>query len=152
MEETAMFGAGCFWGVEAAFRKLNGILETKVGYAGGKIVNPTYTQVCSHTTGHAEVVQLKFDSEKITYEDLLKLFWKIQTPIIPRGQVFDANSQYRSGIFYYSNEQKQQAIKSKERIQKSGFYEGEIITQIVPATTFYLAEDYHQCYLEKLAK
>ena len=143
MVEVAMFGAGCFWGVEAAFRRTNGVMDTKAGYAGGNTINPTYPEVCSHTTGHAEVVQVKYNPQKISYDDLLNVFWRIHTPSVDHG------SQYRSVIFYYSEEQKEQAIKSKERLQKLGIYRGNIVTEILPAGPFYPAEEYHQCYLEK---
>jgi peptide-methionine (S)-S-oxide reductase len=149
MEEIATFGAGCFWGVEAKFRKLNGVLQTEVGYAGGHTENPTYMQVCAHNTGHAEVVRIKFDPTQISYEQLLDAFWNLHDPTTSNRQGPDIGSQYRSVIFYHSEEQRHVAMAAKERLEKSGRYSGPIVTQIVPATPFYRAEEYHQQYLDK---
>jgi peptide-methionine (S)-S-oxide reductase len=149
MTEMAMFGAGCFWGIEAAFRKLHGVLDTEVGYAGGSTINPTYQQVCAHTTGHAEVVCVKFDPEQISYQDLLNVFWKIHNPTTLNRQGPDVGSQYRSVIFYYTEAQRKQAISSRDQLQKSGIFDKPIVTEIVPVANFYRAEEYHQQYLKK---
>ena len=145
----ATFGAGCFWGVEAAFRKLPGVTATAVGYAGGKTENPTYQDVCSDRTGHAEVVQVEFDPAKTSYDDLLNLFWENHDPTTLNRQGPDQGSQYRSAIFFHSPEQERAAFASKERIQASQRFAKKIVTEIRPASPFYRAEDYHQQYLEK---
>jgi peptide-methionine (S)-S-oxide reductase len=145
--EKATFGAGCFWHVEAAFRKIEGVTQTVVGYMGGTLKNPTYKDVCSDTTDHAEVVQLEFDPEKISYEKLLEVFWKIHDPTQLNRQGPDVGSQYRSLIFYHNEEQKKQAIKSKEEHQKQ--LKNKIVTEITPASDFWRAEEYHQRYFEK---
>ncbi len=147
--ETATFAAGCFWGVESAFRNLKGVVETRVGYAGGTSVNPTYPQVCSGTTGHAESVEIVFDPRRIRYRELLRVFWKIHDPTTPDRQGPDLGRQYRSVIFYHSPEQKAAALASKRELQQKGIYAGEIVTEIVPAGKFYAAEEYHQHYYEK---
>ncbi len=148
--QKATFGAGCFWGVEAEFRQLpTGIVSTAVGYEGGTMKNPTYRDVCSNRTGHAEVLEVEYDSEKILYEDLLKLFWENHDPTTLNRQGPDVGTQYRSVIFYHTPEQQAAALASKEKLEKSGRYRRPIVTQIVPAETFYRAEDYHQQYLEK---
>ena len=147
--EKATFGAGCFWGVEAAFRKVKGVVSTAVGYMGGTSENPTYKDVCTDKTGHIEVVQVEFDPEVISYEELLKVFWEIHDPTQLNRQGPDFGTQYRSVIFFHNDEQKKLAITSKEQLQQSGRYEGEIVTEITPATTFYKAEEYHQRYHEK---
>ena len=147
--ETAMFGAGCFWGVEETFRQLPGVLETEVGYAGGSTENPTYEQVCSDATGHAEVVKIKFDPKKISYEKLLKTFFSSHNPTTLNYQGPDFGSQYRSAIFFFSDEQKKDAEKEKETQGKSGIWKKPIVTEITPAKPFYSAEDYHQKYLMK---
>jgi peptide-methionine (S)-S-oxide reductase len=147
--ETATFGAGCFWGVEEMFRTTPGVTETAVGYEGGDMKSPTYEDVCTDATGHAEVVQLQFDPEKISYKELLELFWKNHNPTTIDRQGPDVGSQYRSVIFYHSEEQKKQAEESKEALVKSGKFSKPVVTQIVPAETFYMAEDYHQQYLKK---
>ena len=147
--KTATFAAGCFWGVEAAFRALDGVLETAAGYMGGHLDNPTYEQVCSDTTGHAETVQVLFDPDRISYEQLLDAFWNCHDPTTENRQGPDFGSQYRSAIFYHDESQKAAAIASKERLQHSGRLHRPIVTQIVPATTFYRAEEYHQRYFEK---
>jgi methionine-S-sulfoxide reductase/methionine-R-sulfoxide reductase len=147
--QKATFAAGCFWGVEEAFRTLPGVVSTKVGYTGGTLRNPTYEDVSTHTTGHAEAVEIEFDPSKISYEQLLDVFWKIHDPTTPNRQGPDVGSQYRSAIFFHDKKQEAAAISSKERLEKSGTYKGKIVTQIVTATEFYVAEEYHQQYLKK---
>ena len=147
--EKAMFGAGCFWGVEAAFRKLDGVTSTTVGYAGGTAKNPTYEQVCSGRTGHAEVVQVEYDPKKISYDQLLDAFWDSHDPTQMNRQGPDVGAQYRSVIFYATPEQETKARASKEKLAGSGTLDGPIATAIEPAREFYKAEDYHQQYLEK---
>ena len=149
MIEKALFGAGCFWGVEAAFRQLKGVTTTAVGYSGGTFKNPTYEDVCSGNTGHAEVTLVEFDSSKISYGELLAAFWASHNPTTLNRQGPDVGSQYRSAIFYYTPEQKAQATASKEKLEASGTYKKPVVTQILPAQEFYRAEEYHQQYLEK---
>lgn len=144
-----MFGAGCFWGIQYNFDKLEGVLETKVGYSGGHTESPSYKDVCSDTTGHAEVVHLKFDPDKISYESILKAFWEMHDPTTLNRQGPDVGSQYRSIIFYYDDIQKKLAEESKENLDKSGKYSNKIITEISKAGNFWLAEEYHQKYSEK---
>ena len=145
----ATFAAGCFWGVEAAFRRIPGVLGTRVGYIGGKTENPTYQQVCTDTTGHAEAVEVEFDPAKTPYSSLLNVFWENHNPTQVNRQGPDVGAQYRSAIFFHSPEQEAEARASKETLDKSGKYKAKIVTQIVPEATFYPAEDYHQQYLEK---
>jgi peptide-methionine (S)-S-oxide reductase len=147
--QKATFGAGCFWRVEAAFRKIPGVIETKVGYMGGSLENPTYKDVCTDKTGHAEVVQVIFDENKVTYENLLDSFWNIHNPTQLNRQGPDIGTQYRSVIFYHNEEQRKIAEKSKQEIQSSGKFRKSIVTEIKKAETFYPAEEYHQQYLEK---
>ena len=147
--EKATFGAGCFWGVEATFRKINGVKDTAVGYMGGDMKNPTYEDVCTDETGHAEVVEVTYEPSKVSYEKLLDVFWNNHNPTQLNRQGPDEGTQYRSVIFYYTQEQKSLAIKSKEKLEKSGKWASKIVTQIVPASTFNRAEEYHQRYLEK---
>jgi len=147
--ETAMFGAGCFWGVEAKFREIEGVTATAVGYSGGHSEDPTYKEVCSDTTGHAEVVQVKYDPEKVGYEELLNVFWKGHDPTQKNRQGPDVGSQYRSAIFYFSAEQEKAAKSSLAKLEKEGGYTRPIVTQIEAAKPFYRAEEYHQQYLEK---
>ena len=147
--QTATFGAGCFWGVEAAFRQIPGVVATAVGYLGGTLVNPTYHDVCTGRTGHAEVVEVQFDPSKVTYDQLLDVFWKNHDPTTKDRQGPDVGSQYRSAIFFHSPEQEKAALASKEHLQTSGRFRRPIVTEITPASTFYKAEDYHQQYLEK---
>ncbi len=149
MTELATFGAGCFWGVEAAFRQVHGVVATAVGYEGGTLPDPTYRDVCSHTTGHAEVVEVDFDPARVSYGQLLAVFWAEHDPTQLNRQGPDVGDQYRSVIFYHSPEQRAAAAASKEALERSGRYRRPIVTQIVPAQTFYRAEDYHQQYLEK---
>ncbi len=143
----ATFAAGCFWGVEEKFRTTEGVTSTKVGYIGGKTDNPTYEAVCSKTTGHAEAVELEFDAEKISYEELLAIFWKMHNPTTPNQQDPDFGSQYRSAIFYHNDEQKESAKKSKDIAQEK--LSDPIVTEITKASTFWDAEDYHQQYIMK---
>ncbi len=145
----ATFGAGCFWGVEAAFRKTAGVTATTVGYAGGTLDNPTYQDVCTGQTGHAEVVHVTFDPDEVSYPQLLDVFWSCHNPTTRNRQGPDVGSQYRSVIFYHGPDQQIAAQASKEHQDASGRYPNPIVTQIVPATRFYPAEAYHQQYLEK---
>ena len=147
MEEKAIFAAGCFWGVEEAFRGVKGVSNTRVGYTGGKYDNPTYEDVCRHSTGHAEAVEVTYDADVVTYKELLDLFWKIHDPTTLDRQGPDIGSQYRSAIFYLSPEQQQIAEQSKE---DTGIrLDQEVVTEITPASTFFEAEEYHQQYLQK---
>lgn len=145
----ATFAAGCFWGVEETFRQLPGVVDTKVGYTGGNCPDPTYEMVCSDATGHAEAVEVTFDPTKINYEKLLGVFWDNHNPTTKNRQGPDIGDQYRSGIFYHSPEQKRIAEESKAELEKSGKWKAPIVTEIVAATTFYSAEEYHQKYLMK---
>ena len=147
--EKATFGAGCFWGVEAAFRQVEGVLATAVGYSGGRPANPTYEDVCSGRTGHAEVVEVEFDPAKVSYEQLLDVFWENHDPTTLNRQGPDVGEQYRSAIFTLTPEQEAAARASKESRAKSGQYKRPIVTEITPASPFYRAEEYHQRYLEK---
>ena len=147
--ELATFGAGCFWGVEAAFRRVDGVLETAVGYSGGTTASPTYREVCSGTTGHAEVVQLKFDPAAVSYDQLLDLFWQIHDPTQLNRQGPDFGTQYRTAVFFHSPEQEAAAKASKEKLESSGRFSRPIATEIAPAADFTMAEDYHQQYFEK---
>jgi len=147
--EKATFGAGCFWGVEAEFRKVPGVVSTRVGFAGGHTPNATYRQVCSGMTGHAEVSEATFDPSKVSYEELLNLFWKIHDPTQVNRQGPDVGEQYRSVIFFHSPEQEAAARASKQRLESSGVFKRPIATAIEPAGPFYQAEDYHQQYFEK---
>ena len=145
----ATFGAGCFWGVEASFRQLEGVIDARSGYSGGTKVNPTYEDVCTGTTGHAEVVEVTYDPARITYEQLLDAFWKMHDPTTRNRQGPDVGTQYRSVIFYHDDEQKRRAEESKAAQDASRLYRGPIVTLIEEAGPFYEAEDYHQRYLEK---
>jgi len=145
----ATFAAGCFWGVEATFRQIPGVTATRVGYTGGDLKNPTYKDVCSNSTGHAEAVEVYYDPAKVSYEDLLNVFWENHDPTQLNRQGPDWGTQYRSAIFFHSPEQEQAARASKQALEKSGRFHRPIVTQIVPSVTFYEAEDYHQQYLEK---
>jgi peptide methionine sulfoxide reductase msrA/msrB len=148
-KQKAMFGAGCFWGVEAAFRKINGVTDTAVGYAGGHTPKPTYKEVCTDSTGHAEVVYVEYDPAKVSYEQLLETFWASHNPTTPNRQGPDVGSQYRSVIFYYTPEQGAAARASKEKLNASGKWKNPVVTEILPAPEFHRAEEYHQRYLEK---
>jgi len=147
--KKATFGAGCFWGVEAAFRQIDGVTATAVGYEGGTLENPTYEDVCSHTTGHAEVVEVTYDPERVSYEELLEVFWGKHNPTQLNRQGWDVGDQYRSVIFFHDEEQRADAERSKAELGASGRYRQPVVTVIEPAQTFYRAEDYHQQYLEK---
>jgi peptide-methionine (S)-S-oxide reductase len=147
VEKKATFGAGCFWGVEAAFRQIEGVTKTEVGYEGGTLDQPTYEDVCSHTTGHAEVVEVTYDPERVSYDELLDVFWREHNPTQLNRQGWDIGDQYRSVVFFHDEEQRAAAERSKEREQPNR--RRPIVTQIVPAETFWPAEDYHQQFLEK---
>ena len=145
--DRATFGAGCFWGVEAAFRGLGGVASTAVGYMGGTVSNPTYQHVCSGSTGHAEVVEVEYDPADVSYDELLRVFWKSHNPTTLNRQGPDVGAQYRSAIFFHTPEQEATAIASKENAQSE--FAKPIVTEITAATTFWPAEEYHQQYLEK---
>jgi len=147
--EKATFGAGCFWGVEAAFRQIKGVSSTSVGYSGGALKNPTYRDVCSDRTGHAEVVEVVYDPERVSYDRLLQVFWENHNPTTLNRQGPDIGTQYRSAIFFHSPEQEATARASKAALEKSARYTRPIVTEITPAQEYYPAEDYHQQYLEK---
>jgi peptide-methionine (S)-S-oxide reductase len=147
--EKATFAAGCFWGVEETFRTRDGVLSTRVGYTGGHLENPTYDAVCTDTTGHAEAVEVEYDPDKISYEDLLELFWQSHNPTTLNRQGPDIGRQYRSAIYYHNDAQKAAAIASKARWDASGEFDRPIVTEIAEAEVFYPAEDYHQQYLAK---
>ncbi len=148
--DKATFAAGCFWGVESAFRRVPGILDTAVGYTGGTTENPTYKDVCSGATGHAEAIEITFDPAQVSYDELLEVFWQIHDPTTLNRQGPDVGTQYRSAVFVHSPEQEKAARTSKEKQQNSGIHHGEIVTEITPAGPFYRAEEYHQRYIEKL--
>jgi peptide-methionine (S)-S-oxide reductase len=147
--ENATFAAGCFWGVEEKFSNIKGVIKTQVGYTGGKTTNPTYKDVCTDKTGHAEAVQIQYNPDIVSYEQLLETFWNIHDPTQKNRQGPDIGSQYRSAIFYHNNKQKKLAEKSKEKIKKSNKYKNRIVTEIKPVSIFYKAEDYHQQYIKK---
>jgi peptide-methionine (S)-S-oxide reductase len=147
--QKATFGAGCFWGVEAAFRQVPGVVSTAVGYTGGTLANPSYEDVCSDRTGHAEAVEVEYDPSRVSYDDLLRVFWENHDPTTPNRQGPDVGSQYRSAIFFHTPEQEAAARASKEALDRSGKYRRPIVTEITPAPAFWRAEDYHQRYLEK---
>ncbi len=149
MTRRATFGAGCFWGIEAAFRQVPGVVDVAVGYEGGTLKDPSYRDVCTDTTGHAEVVEVEYDPEKVGFDRLLDLFWTIHDPTTPNRQGPDVGSQYRSVIFVHDDEQKAAAEASRAQQDASGHYRRPIVTKIEPATTFYRAEEYHQRYMEK---
>ncbi len=146
--EKATFGAGCFWGVEAAFRRTPGVTATTVGYTGGTTASPTYREVCNGRTGHAEAVQVEFDPAQVSYEELLQVFWENHNPTQLNRQGPDVGSQYRSAIFYHTPEQKAAAEQSKQHLEASGRFKKPIVTEIVPAAAYTEAEDYHQRYLQ----
>lgn len=148
--EKATFAAGCFWGVEAAFRKLDGVISTRVGYSGGHTKSPTYEDVCTDRTGHAESVEITYNPARISYEQLLEVFWQKHDPTTLNRQGPDVGTQYRSVIFYHSSQQETIAKSSKEKLSKSGVYKKPVVTEILPAPEFYAAEDYHQQYYEKM--
>src|SRR6266513_5767562 len=146
--ETATFANGCFWCTEAIFEELDGVISAVSGYAGGHTENPTYKQVCAGQTGHAESLQIVYDPSKISFDELLEVFWKTHDPTTLNRQGADVGTQYRSGIFYHNEEQKQKAEKYKAELDKSGAFDKPIVTEITPFTKFYPAEDYHQQYFE----
>lgn len=147
--EKATFGAGCFWGIEHAFRKVEGVQEAPVGYAGGTTEGPTYEQVCSGKTGHTEVVQVEYDPDKITYEELLEFFWGLHDPTTLNRQGPDIGTQYRSAIYYHSPEQEAAAKKAISALKENGRFRNPVVTELAPIDNFYMGEDYHQRYFEK---
>jgi peptide-methionine (S)-S-oxide reductase len=147
--DIATFAAGCFWGVEAAFREIDGVISTRVGYTGGSLDNPTYHDVCSGRTGHAESVEITYDPTIVSYDRLLDAFWAVHNPTTLNRQGPDVGTQYRSAIFFHNPAQETAARASKDKLQNSGKYARGLVTEIVPASTFWEAEDYHQQYLEK---
>lgn len=150
--KIATFGAGCFWGVEEAFRRVPGVVDTAVGYSGGTVEDPTYHDVCTDRTGHAEVVRVEYDPDRTTLGTLLEVFWNSHDPTTLNRQGPDHGSQYRSVIFYHDEEQKALAEASREKLEADGRFRRPIVTAIVPAATFYRAEEYHQRYAEKLGR
>jgi len=147
--ERATFGMGCFWGPEEIFRKVDGVTSTSVGFMGGSLENPTYEEVCTGRTGHVEVVEVEFDPSRIAYEELLEIFWARHDPTTRNRQGPDIGTQYRSVLFFHSPEQEAAARASKEKLERSSRYRSEIVTEIVPASSYYPADEYHQRYLEK---
>jgi peptide-methionine (S)-S-oxide reductase len=147
--ELATFGGGCFWCTEAIFKQIDGVIETEVGYAGGDVENPTYEQVCTGKTGHAEVCQIKFDPEKISYNELLEIFFKTHDPTTLNRQGADVGTQYRSVIFYHNETQKNLAIEFIKKLEREGVFSKPIVTQVEPLKNYYRAEEYHQNYFEK---
>ena len=145
----ATFGAGCFWGVEATFRQIKGVISTAVGYMGGTLQNPSYKEVCTDRTGHAEVVQVEYDPSVVSYNELQKVFWQNHNPTTLNRQGPDIGTQYRSAIFFHSPEQEAAARASRDELESAGVFKRPIVTQIVPAQDFWRAEEYHQQYLEK---
>ena len=145
----ATFAAGCFWCVEPSFSKIKGVTSTMVGYTGGSLENPTYEDVCTRQTGHAEAIQVEYDPSMVSYDEILEVFWSSHDPTTLNRQGPDVGEQYRSAIFFHSAEQEAAARASKERLQNSGMYEKNVVTQIVPASQFYKAEEYHQKYYAK---
>lgn len=144
--EVITFGAGCFWCVEAVFQQLEGVVKVESGYSGGKIKNPTYREVCSGLTGHAEVCQITYDPKKVSVVELLEVFWKTHDPTTPNRQGADVGTQYRSAIFYHNDEQKRIAEEYKKKLDESGAFNSKIVTEITAFSNFYVAEDYHQNY------
>ena len=151
-KRIADFAAGCFWGVEEAFRTMPGVLATEVGYEGGSTPGPTYEEVCTGTTGHAETVRVTYDAQKVSYEDLLRKFWELHDPTTPNRQGPDVGSQYRSAIFYHTPDQRAAAERAKEDLERSVAYKAPIVTEIVPARDFWRAEEDHQQYVMKGGK
>lgn len=147
--QIATFAAGCFWGIEANFLKLKGVIDTRVGYTGGHVPEPDYRQVCTDTTGHAEAVRVEFDANVISYEELLKEFWQMHDPTTPNRQGPDYGSQYRSAVFYHDKAHKEAAELMRSELQELKQYDYKIVTEIVPAGEFYEAEEYHQRYYQK---
>jgi len=149
MVETAILAAGCFWGVEEAFRTVDGVIATEVGYTGGNTSDPTYKQVCTGRTGHAEAVRVEFDPDRIDYDTLLDIFWTVHDPTTLNRQGWDRGTQYRSAIFFNSDEQRRKAMASRERMGATGRFQRRIVTEITEASGFYPAEEYHQKYAMK---
>jgi peptide-methionine (S)-S-oxide reductase len=149
VERKATFGAGCFWGVEAAFRQVEGVTKTEVGFEGGTLENPTYREVCFKRTGHAEVVEVTYDPERVSYDELLDVFWGNHNPTHRNRQGFDFGSQYRSVVFFHDEEQREAAERSKAALDASGRYRKPVTTSVEPAQTFYPADEHHQQYYEK---
>ena len=147
--QRATFAAGCFWGVEETFRQAKGVHSTRVGYSGGTLPHPTYQDVCTDRTGHAEAVEVEFDPAEVSYRDLLRVFWEMHDPTTLNRQGPDTGSQYRSAIFFHTPEQEAVARASKEELERSGRQRRPIVTEILPAAEFWPAEEYHQCYLAK---
>ncbi len=147
--KKATFAAGCFWGVEEHFRRLPGVVSTRVGYTGGWVDNPSYQDVCSGETGHAEAVEVTFDPSRVSYRQLLDHFWEIHDPTTPNRQGWDVGTQYRSAIFVHDEEQRREALESRRALEASGKYKDPIVTEIVDASRFWPAEEYHQRYYEK---
>jgi peptide-methionine (S)-S-oxide reductase len=147
--EKATFAAGCFWGVEVTFRNVEGVVDTRVGYTGGHVEQPSYRQVCTGRTGHAEAVEVAFDPERVSYDRLLDVFWDVHDPTTLNRQGPDVGTQYRSAIFFHTPEQEEAAIASKQRLEAERRFRKPIVTEITPASTFWPAEDYHQQYLVK---
>ncbi len=147
--EKATFAAGCFWGVEEVFRQVKGVVSTTVGYTGGRFENPTYKDVCTDKTGHAEAIEVEFDPTQVSYGELLTVFFENHDPTTLNRQGPDVGTQYRSAVFYHTLEQMAAAKAMKEKLEKSGRYKRPIVTEITPASEFYRAEEYHQCYFEK---
>lgn len=145
----ATFAAGCFWGVEARFRQITGVIDTRVGYSGGHTTEPNYKQVCTGQTGHAEVVEIQFDSNLVSYRQLLEAFWQMHNPTTLNRPGPDVGSQYRSVVFYHDKDQQKMAEMVKSELNQSSQFSGQVATEITAASTFYPAEEYHQCYLEK---
>ncbi|MDQ5857632.1 MAG: peptide-methionine (S)-S-oxide reductase MsrA [Acidobacteriota bacterium] len=149
MTEKATFAAGCFWGVEAAFRQVPGVVDVAVGYSGGTLPEPTYENVCTGRTGHAESVEVEFDPDRVSYGQLLDVFWENHDPTTLNRQGPDVGTQYRSAAFFHDEAQREEAMASRERLENSGRYRRPVVTEIAPAQTFWRAEEYHQRYLEK---
>ena len=147
--ETATLGTGCFWCTEAIFQQLEGVIKVTSGYSGGHVANPTYEEVCNKTTGHAECLNIEYNKTKITFDELLEVFWQVHDPTTLNRQGADVGTQYRSVIFYHSPEQQTSANASKQKLEKSGRFNRPIVTQVEPAPTFWHAEEYHQHYLQK---
>ncbi|MET0242750.1 MAG: peptide-methionine (S)-S-oxide reductase MsrA [Flavitalea sp.] len=147
--DTATFGTGCFWCTEAVFQQLKGVLKVTSGYTGGKVKNPTYKDVCTGTTGHAEVIQMVYDPSIITFDELLEVFWQTHDPTTLNRQGNDVGTQYRSAVFYHNADQKEKAEKYKAELDKSGAFNNKIVTEVSPASAFYAAEDYHQNYYKE---
>lgn len=147
--DRATFAAGRFWGVEAAFRKITGVRNTTVGFTGGALENPTYDEVCTGKTGHAEAVRVEYDPHQVSYESLLEVFWNIHDPTTENRQGPDIGNQYRSAVFYHDANQKDAAESSKQKVERNGHYWNPIVTEIAPASDFYVAEEHHQQYYQK---